>query len=203
VSWVLLLIEDDKEIQDLLGRVLAARGFRIMLASNGAEAIELTRRSATRPDVILLDLMMPVMDGEGFLREQPHVPLLAGVPVIIVSATAEVPDPLPATVYKVLAKPARLPDLLMLISDLVASPVMGVRAYRTDPSMATVTPPTSIPPIAAPPEPAMAAAPPAMAAAADAPSAAPAAEEPPVASAAPAAEAVGEPPKDGTPEGMT
>ena len=171
MSWVVLLIEDDTELQEMLGRVLDARGLRILIASNGAEAIEVVRRSATRPSVILLDMMMPVMDGTEFLRRQPTVPLLAGVPVIIVSATPELPDPLPATVFRVLTKPPRLAELLSHIRDAVGAP-RAIAPTPSGPIRAVATTATTLPVVpVAPREPTPAEPEPAIAMAAAAPAA--------------------------------
>jgi CheY-like chemotaxis protein len=63
-----------------------ARGFRAHVAANGREAHELIARTGRRPSVILLDLMMPVMDGHTFLEHQSSNPTLDGVPVLLVTA---------------------------------------------------------------------------------------------------------------------
>lgn len=116
MTWTVLVVEDDAEISTLLGGVLAARGFQVITAGNGAEALAHCRRTGWRPSVIVLDMMMPVMDGQTFLDEQARVPLLADVPVLIVSATP--PDPLPPAVHSVLPKPIRLAALIDRIQEV-------------------------------------------------------------------------------------
>lgn len=68
-----------------MAQLLSLEGYRAATAANGREALDYLRRSHV-PDLILLDLMMPVMDGWEFRREQERDPTLAGVPVVILSA---------------------------------------------------------------------------------------------------------------------
>lgn len=117
MSWTVLVIEDDPEISMLLASVLGARGLRVITATHGADAIEQCRRSAIRPSVIVLDLMMPVMDGMAFLNEQPKIELLADVPVVLVSAVAPPAETLPPVVRAVMPKPMRLAPLIAAIQD--------------------------------------------------------------------------------------
>lgn len=82
----ILVVEDDPGIRESLGEVLEDLGFEVACASNGAEA--LARLAVERPpDLIVLDLMMPVMDGWTFRACQRSDPRLAAVPVIVVSAS--------------------------------------------------------------------------------------------------------------------
>jgi CheY-like chemotaxis protein len=81
----ILVVEDDADIRDVLVEVLELEGYEIAVAGNGREALEHLRR-AKRPDLILLDLMMPVMDGWQFRAEQRQNPEWAGIPVVILTA---------------------------------------------------------------------------------------------------------------------
>lgn len=110
-----LLVDDDDDVRETLESVLTARGFRVLAARNGVDALEKVRRYGARPSVIVLDLMMPRMDGEQFLAAQLEEPLLAHVPVILDTAATQIPDPLPAAVKVVLWKPMTLGDLLVAI----------------------------------------------------------------------------------------
>lgn len=78
----ILIIDDDIHIGNLLEEALAKEGFRTLRAYSGTEAILLL--SHTRPDLILLDLMLPGLSGEDIL------PQIKGVPVIVVSAKADI-----------------------------------------------------------------------------------------------------------------
>jgi CheY-like chemotaxis protein len=80
----ILVVEDDLSVQHLLAATLELEGFTVTTANNGAEALVCMRQS--RPCLVLLDLMMPVMDGEEFRAEQLHDPQLADVPVVCISA---------------------------------------------------------------------------------------------------------------------
>jgi CheY-like chemotaxis protein len=80
-------VEDDGAVGDALGLLLATEGFTVHRAGNGQEALD-RLRSGGPPDLILLDLMMPVMDGWEFRRRQRQDPALASIPVIILSTTA-------------------------------------------------------------------------------------------------------------------
>jgi signal transduction histidine kinase len=81
----LLVVEDDADIRDALDGLLSTEGFRVTGCSNGREALNWLRTSP-RPDLILLDLMMPVMDGWQFRVEQKQDPTLATIPILALSA---------------------------------------------------------------------------------------------------------------------
>jgi CheY-like chemotaxis protein len=85
----ILVVEDDAATRDALAMVLAAEGYSVVGAANGQEALS-RLHTAPRPDLILLDLMMPVMDGWQFRREQAQDPALAGIPVVVLSADSNV-----------------------------------------------------------------------------------------------------------------
>ena len=79
------IIEDDVDTRDMLGRFLELEGYHVELASNGRQALDLLSRGA-RANVIVLDLMMPVMDGWEFRRRQIEDARLRNIPTIVVSA---------------------------------------------------------------------------------------------------------------------
>jgi CheY-like chemotaxis protein len=80
-----LIVEDDADLRDMMAQLLSLEGYRSETAANGLEALRFLERG-DRPDVILLDLMMPVMDGWEFRRRQVQDPRLSGVPVVVLSA---------------------------------------------------------------------------------------------------------------------
>jgi signal transduction histidine kinase len=80
-----LVVEDDVEIREALDDILRAEGYDVLTCGNGLEALQRLRGGA-HADVILLDLMMPVMDGWQFRVQQRRDPELAGLPVIAISA---------------------------------------------------------------------------------------------------------------------
>ncbi|MDB4946889.1 MAG: response regulator [Labilithrix sp.] len=87
-----LVVEDDRDIRETLEEVLVAEGYTVEVASNGQEALERLRAAEPLPNLILLDLMMPVKDGLAFREEQQRDPLLAEVPIVIMSADAHIEE---------------------------------------------------------------------------------------------------------------
>jgi two-component system, chemotaxis family, chemotaxis protein CheY len=79
-----LVVEDDVDVRTMIEHVLRLEGLPVSLAANGAEALAQLREGA-QPRVILLDLMMPVMNGLQFLREQALDPQMAPIPVVLMS----------------------------------------------------------------------------------------------------------------------
>jgi CheY-like chemotaxis protein len=82
---MVLVIDDDAEIRQALTEILEDENYIVRAASNGREALEILSRGEC-PDVILLDVMMPVMDGWHFLSARLAHPQLVEVPIIIISA---------------------------------------------------------------------------------------------------------------------
>ena len=80
----ILLVEDDPGVQDMLTLVLVREGFAVARVGNGQEALAYLRGQPA-PDVIVLDLSMPVMDGWSFRVEQRKDPRLAAIPTIVAS----------------------------------------------------------------------------------------------------------------------
>jgi CheY-like chemotaxis protein len=80
-----MIVEDDFEIREILRELLEEAGYQVMWAANGMEALA-RLRIGRAPRVILLDLMMPVMDGLEFRTAQRRDPALAAIPVVVISA---------------------------------------------------------------------------------------------------------------------
>jgi CheY-like chemotaxis protein len=83
----ILIVDDDSDVRSALSELLEEEGFSVEAAPNGQEALARLRTGKLHPAVILLDLMMPGMDGWDFRSEQMRDPRLADVPVVIVSAS--------------------------------------------------------------------------------------------------------------------
>ena len=79
-----LVVEDNDDLRSLLKDVLDDAGFDVEAVADGAQALNVA--AAWEPAAIILDLMMPVMDGAAFLRERRQVPGLADVPVLVLTA---------------------------------------------------------------------------------------------------------------------
>lgn len=86
----MLVVEDDRDIREILIETLAAEGYEAIGADNGSEALAQLRSGAPLPGVIVLDMMMPVMDGRAFRAAQLAEPALAGIPVVVMTADADV-----------------------------------------------------------------------------------------------------------------
>jgi CheY-like chemotaxis protein len=82
----ILVVEDDDDIRDSLKELLEEEGYAVEVAGNGQQAL-LQLRSEPLPELILLDLMMPVMDGWQLQTELQQDPQLAGIPVVVISAS--------------------------------------------------------------------------------------------------------------------
>ena len=80
----MLIVEDDADSRTMLVTILNLRGYRTVTASNGAEALR--EAGEHRPCVILLDLQMPVMDGEAFRAAQLADAALRDIPVVLITA---------------------------------------------------------------------------------------------------------------------
>ncbi len=81
---LVLIVDDDDDIRSVIADILKGEGYSVSGAANGLEALASVR--ATKPDLILLDLMMPVMNGWQFREEQEKDPALAAIPVVVLSA---------------------------------------------------------------------------------------------------------------------
>jgi CheY-like chemotaxis protein len=111
----ILVVDDDPGILDVLEQALDAEGYRVEVASNGQEALE--RVAGWRPNIMLVDLMMPVMDGRQFVEAFRSRFGFAGTPVIILSAARNVGEiAAELGVTAVVSKPFDLDELLNLIA---------------------------------------------------------------------------------------
>lgn len=116
-----LIVEDDFAIRECLAEILASEGFRVEKAANGREALDYLRSQPVAPRAIILDLMMPVMNGYEFRERQLKDERLAGIPVIVISAQSNFEsdrDHLQAASY--IAKPIDL-DVFLSVLDSVCT----------------------------------------------------------------------------------
>ena len=85
-----LIVDDDGGIRGVLQEILQDEGHRVESAGNGLEALRKLEDAATRPCVILLDLMMPVMNGWEFMSRRREMDGVSKIPVVVISADANV-----------------------------------------------------------------------------------------------------------------
>jgi DNA-binding response OmpR family regulator len=110
----ILIVDDDPAIRDVVSDILEMADYCVKTACNGAEALDLIRDD--RPSAVLLDLMMPVMDGWEFLREYKDTASAMPVPVVIMSAAqdaSQAVDELGA--QALLAKPFEIETILAIV----------------------------------------------------------------------------------------
>ncbi|HEX9053134.1 MAG TPA: response regulator [Anaeromyxobacter sp.] len=110
-----LLIEDDAHTRDAMSALLTGEGLRVIASDEGRKALELA--DLTRPALVVLDLAMQGMDGWEFLERRDGVPSLQGVPVLVVTASADAPP----RGTSVLRKPVEPGELLATIRRLLRS----------------------------------------------------------------------------------
>ena len=114
-SRPILVVEDEPDIRDAVSDLLELEGYAVQTASNGQEALELledAQEAESRPCLILLDVMMPVMDGHTFMARLLEDGAHQRIPVVITSASPQVPEGARAH----LRKPYELHRLLDVIS---------------------------------------------------------------------------------------
>jgi CheY-like chemotaxis protein len=119
-----LIVDDDDDIREVLVEVLEAARFTVATARHGREALELLQ--TVRPEMILLDLNMPIMSGAQFREVQRRDPLLAVIPTVVMTApdrSIEAAANLSADAS--LPKPIKLGALLSLVNRFARSPASG------------------------------------------------------------------------------
>ncbi|MCP3167834.1 ATP-binding protein [Myxococcus qinghaiensis] len=116
----ILVVDDDVDIRATLSDYLEDEGYSVAGAANGREALEYLRAHPST-SVILLDLMMPVMDGFRFRSEQKNDPKVASIPVVVMTARGAV-DPRTLDVQDVIAKPLNLTKLMEAIARAARRP---------------------------------------------------------------------------------
>jgi CheY-like chemotaxis protein len=121
VGRLVLLVDDDAGIRAALTDFLLDEGFVVHTAQNGREALEWLRGNGSQPTVVLLDLMMPVMDGRAFLDVRASDPELARIPVVVVSADPRRVDLTSEQRCVVIGKPV-MPEGLLQAIDVVSAP---------------------------------------------------------------------------------
>jgi CheY-like chemotaxis protein len=111
-----LVVDDDAEIRETLKEVLEEAGYVVSLATNGADALA-ALSEVRHASLVLLDLMMPVMDGAEFRRRQLADPQLSDIPVIVLSASGAVGERVrDMKAFEVLRKPFSLDKLLATVA---------------------------------------------------------------------------------------
>jgi CheY-like chemotaxis protein len=115
-----LIVDDDPDLSEVLRRVLHRCGYAVQVARNGREALEALRQGQG-PEVVLLDLMMPDVNGWEFRAEQLKDPELSGIPVVVFSGHGKIEqDTASIKAAANLRKPVALEDLLQVLGRVLA-----------------------------------------------------------------------------------
>ncbi|MEZ4594309.1 MAG: response regulator [Chloroflexota bacterium] len=121
MSWSVLIVDDEPLTQDLLRLMLEPAGFRVTSAEHGLDALEKVHES--KPDIILLDVMMPHMDGITVCKRIRSNPETAEIPVIMLSGKTHlnaVEEGLAAGANRYLGKPTSRTDLIQNLQEVLA-----------------------------------------------------------------------------------
>ncbi|MBN9681962.1 response regulator [Corallococcus sp. NCSPR001] len=115
----LLLVENNEDVREALREILESEGYRVLTAANGQDALNLLAEQERMPALVLLDLVMPVMDGHAFIEHLRGTGALALTQVLVLTAHPTLP--LPQGVAGRLGKPVKLEELLDAIAVHTAS----------------------------------------------------------------------------------
>ena len=110
-----LLVEDDLDISEAVESILTEEGYKIKCVFNGKEALEFLETAETTPGLILLDIMMPYMNGYEFRAAQLEIPKIAKIPTIILSAAGKHEDIGKLNFQECLKKPLDLETLIDVV----------------------------------------------------------------------------------------
>jgi len=118
---LILIVDDDGILRDLCAEVLLAAGYQVSVATQGAEALTYTQR--LQPALVLMDILMPVLDGLTACQHLKADPVTAQIPILLVSAQPQFANSaVPACADGVLAKPFTIYTLLARVQAFVACP---------------------------------------------------------------------------------
>src|ERR1700689_99389 len=112
---LVLVVDDDRHVRESLSDLLAAEGYSVLEAENGQTALAVMKGAPQFPGVILLDLVMPVMDGRQFLRLRAEDPALRQIPVVVISGSPRSGEPLDG-IDSYMSKPVDVDRLLEAIN---------------------------------------------------------------------------------------
>lgn len=112
----ILVVEDDTSIRELLVELLESEGYAVASAVNGLEGLKYLQNEAN-PDLILIDLMMPVMDGYSFRTEQLKNATWSKIPTVVMSAEANAKEKMKHfNITAFLSKPVELDTILKTVA---------------------------------------------------------------------------------------
>jgi CheY-like chemotaxis protein len=129
---LILIVEDDLDLARSVAEILDAAGYCTAIAANGCEALDHLRTN-NHPDLILLDMMMPVMDGWKFREEQQRLPAIASIPVVTFTADGDARGKAASSqAAGYIAKPITIDGLLDAVERFCGLPEAVNSAQRAD-----------------------------------------------------------------------
>ncbi len=134
-NFVILVVDDEEMQRKMLSKILGALGYAVLEAEDGRVAVELAR--LRRPDLILMDIQLPVMDGLAATRRLKDDPQTQTIPVLALTALAMAGDrerALAAGCDDYLAKPIMLEPLVAKLNEWLWAREVEARAEARDPS---------------------------------------------------------------------
>lgn len=129
----LLVVDDDADIRELLSTQLSAIGYEVTTAADGVEALDLANRD--RPDLMIVDVMMPGLDGFQLVQTILDQPFTSDIPCVFLTAKDEVPDRVKGLrlgAYDYVTKPFSMNELVARIEGIMARKDLGVSALSHD-----------------------------------------------------------------------
>jgi DNA-binding response OmpR family regulator len=117
----LLIVEDDRDISRLLDAALTFRGYRVIVAHNGQEALEVIQ--IKRPAIVITDIMMPKLDGFGLVHRLRIHPETCDIPVVFITATYVAPEDrefaLNIGATRFIQKPVDIEKFVSIVADVL------------------------------------------------------------------------------------
>lgn len=123
----ILIVEDEESIRENLKDLLDLEGYEVFTASNGEEGLDVLR-TMPRPCLVLLDLLMPIMNGTEFLEAKYHEDSIASIPVCVVSGVADKPRVAGVTAF--VKKPIEFDAFLKFVKNYCGDPKLAKPTER-------------------------------------------------------------------------
>ncbi len=114
----ILIIDDETDVRLTLAELLVNQGYKVATARNGAEGLSYLENLDRMPDLIILDINMPIKDGLEFWHDRMHIPEIADIPIVLMSGDIERRNGAPNEPF--IAKPFELPDVINAIEKATA-----------------------------------------------------------------------------------
>lgn len=119
MGYEILIIEDDKDIRETLAELLHSEGYSVRLAEDGQKALQ-SLETGVKPDLILVDLMMPKMSGKEFIQQARSALRLKNIPIIVMSALSNTEAwGHELDVSGILKKPLSIEELFLMINRII------------------------------------------------------------------------------------